>query len=56
MKKFNVTVNGSKYEVEVEEVGGSFAPAAPVVPRLRLSGSSSQGGSRSGGCRQRRRC
>ena len=31
MKKFHVTVNGSKYEVEVEEVGGSFTPA-PVAP------------------------
>lgn len=40
MKKFNVTVNGNLYEVEVEEVGkgSSYAPAAtpvaaaPVVP------------------------
>lgn len=35
MKKFNVTVNGSKYEVEVEEIGGSAsfaAPSAPVAP------------------------
>lgn len=33
MKKYNVTVNGTVYEVEVEEVGGdSSAPAAaPVV-------------------------
>lgn len=31
MKKFNVTVNGSRYEVDVEEIGGSVA-AAPVVP------------------------
>ena len=30
MKKYNVTVNGVTYEVEVEEVGASFAPAAPV--------------------------
>lgn len=29
MRKFQVTVNGNTYEVEVEEVGGSFA-AAPV--------------------------
>lgn len=29
MKKFNVTVNGKAYEVEVEEVGS--AAAAPVV-------------------------
>ena len=28
MKKFNITVNGSAYEVEVEEVGGAAAPAA----------------------------
>lgn len=37
MKKFNVTVNGKAYEVEVEEVNGSAAApvvraAAPVVP------------------------
>lgn len=37
MKKFNVTVNGKAYEVEVEEVSGSAAApvvraAAPVVP------------------------
>jgi len=35
MKKFNVTVNGNRYEVEVEEIGGSVAsvaPAAPVAP------------------------
>ncbi len=29
MKKFNITVNGKTYEVDVEEVGGS-APAAPA--------------------------
>lgn len=41
MKKFNVTVNGSTYEVAVEEIGGGVsaapaapaaAPAAPVAP------------------------
>lgn len=37
MKKFNVTVNGKSYEVEVEEVNGSAAApvvsaAAPVAP------------------------
>ncbi|MDN5352576.1 MAG: glutaconyl-CoA/methylmalonyl-CoA decarboxylase subunit gamma [Clostridiales bacterium] len=26
MKKYNITVNGKAYEVEVEEVGGSAAP------------------------------
>lgn len=33
MKKYNVTVNGNIYEVEVEEVGGavSAAPAAAVA-------------------------
>ena len=33
MKKFQVTVNGNTYEVEVEELGGSFAPqvSAPVA-------------------------
>ena len=31
MKKYNVTVNGVIYEVEVEEVGGSSAPVAPVA-------------------------
>ncbi|MCH5212566.1 MAG: acetyl-CoA carboxylase biotin carboxyl carrier protein subunit [Oscillospiraceae bacterium] len=30
MRKFNITVNGKTYEVDVEEVGGS-APAAPVA-------------------------
>jgi biotin carboxyl carrier protein len=28
---FTVTVNGTTYEVEVEEVGGSLAPVAPVA-------------------------
>ncbi len=27
MKKFNITVNGKSYEVDVEEIGGSSAPA-----------------------------
>ena len=31
-KKFNITVNGSSYAVEVEEVGGSSAPVA-AAPR-----------------------
>lgn len=36
MKKFNITVNGKSYEVEVEEIGGVMSsapvsrPAAPV--------------------------
>lgn len=31
MKKFNITVNGKTYEVDVEEIGG--VPTAPVAPR-----------------------
>lgn len=30
MRKFNVTVNGKSYSVEVEEVGGSAPVAAPA--------------------------
>ncbi|WP_196603220.1 biotin/lipoyl-containing protein [Pectinatus haikarae] len=30
MKKFNVTVNGNSYEVEIEEVKGAAVPAASV--------------------------
>ena len=40
MRKFNITVNGNSYEVEVEEIGGVMsapqapvaAPAAPATP------------------------
>ena len=31
MKRFNITVNGKAYDVQVEEVGGAAAPAAPVA-------------------------
>ena len=31
MRKFNVTVNGVVYEVEVEEVGGAAVASAPVA-------------------------
>ena len=30
-KKFNIIVDGVAHEVEVEELGGSFAPVAPVA-------------------------
>ena len=30
MRRFNITVNGNTYEVDVEEVGGAAATAAPV--------------------------
>lgn len=34
MKKYNITVNGNNYEVEVEEIGGvpSIVPAAAPAP------------------------
>lgn len=33
MKKYNIVVNGTTYEVEVEEVGGAPSmPKAPVAP------------------------
>ena len=43
MKKYNITVNGNKYEVEVEEVGGApevkavaaVAPAPKAAPAPR---------------------
>lgn len=34
MKKFNITVNGNTYEVEVEELGGASAPVSrPAAPK-----------------------
>lgn len=33
MKKFNITVNGKAYEVEVEEVGGVASPVQRTAPR-----------------------
>ena len=36
MKKYRITVNGTSYEVEVEELGASYAPApAPAAPAAR---------------------
>ena len=32
MKKYNVTVNGKTYEVEVEEVGGAYTAPAAAAP------------------------
>ena len=31
MRKFNISVNGKSYEVDVEEVGGVSTPAPPPV-------------------------
>ena len=33
MKKFNITVNGQAYEVEVEEVGGAAAAPRAAAPK-----------------------
>lgn len=36
MRKFNITVNGKSYEVDVEEIGGApagYVPAAPAAPK-----------------------
>ena len=32
MKKYRVNVNGSVYEIEVEEMDASAVPAAPAAP------------------------
>lgn len=32
MKKYNITVNGTSYEVEVEEIGGAAPAATPAAP------------------------
>ena len=64
MKKFNVTVNGKTYEVEVEEVGAPQKAAAPAAPAaapapspaaqpVQKAGTGSPAGSGSAGCSQR---
>ncbi|MDH8679954.1 acetyl-CoA carboxylase biotin carboxyl carrier protein subunit, partial [Fusibacter bizertensis] len=42
MKKFNISVNGTSYEVEVEEVGGAVSapvsrPAQTAAPAPRAA-------------------
>ncbi|MGI6690717.1 MAG: biotin/lipoyl-containing protein [Christensenellales bacterium] len=34
MRKFNITVNGATYQVEIEEVGAFAAPAPQAVPQV----------------------
>ena len=34
MRKFNISVNGNSYIVEVEEIGGASAPVAAAAPAL----------------------
>lgn len=41
MKKFNITVNGKAYEVEVEEVGGVASPVQRTAPRAAAPAASS---------------
>ena len=38
MKRFNITVNGKAYDVQVEEVGGAAAPAAPAAAAAPAEG------------------
>lgn len=33
MKNYRITVNGNTYDVQVEELGASQAPAAPAAPQ-----------------------
>lgn len=35
MKKFQVTVNGNIYEVEVQELGGSYTPVQPSAVQVQ---------------------
>ncbi len=35
MRKFNVSVNGKSYSVEVEEVGGAITPVAAPAPAVK---------------------
>ena len=51
MKKYNITVNGTTYEVIVEEVGSApaqapvySAPAAPAAPKASPTAASANGG------------
>ena len=38
MRKFHVNVNGTPYEVEVEEIAAGAAPAAPVQAAAPMPG------------------
>lgn len=37
MRKFNITVNGKSYEVDVEEIGGVQAPAPVAAPAAAVA-------------------
>ena len=50
MRKFNISVNGKSYEVDVEEVGGVSTPApAPVQTAAPARGSPARPFRRRGG-------
>ena len=44
MKKFHITVNGTAYEVDVEEIGASAPAAAPAAPATAPVAASPVGG------------
>ena len=44
MKRYNITVNGTAYDVTVEETDGSAAPAAAPAPKKPAAPAGAQGG------------
>ena len=46
MKKYRVNVNGTVYEVELEEITGSAPAAAPTVPAAAAARTTAAGGER----------
>ena len=47
MKKYNITVNGTTYAVEVEDLGGAPAPAAAAAPAPAPAAAPAAGGAAS---------
>ena len=46
MKKYRVNVNGTVYEVELEEITGSAPAAAPAAPAAAAARTAAAGGER----------
>ena len=46
MKKYRVNVNGTVYEVELEEIAGSAPAAAPAAPAAAAARTAAAGGER----------
>ena len=44
MKKYRVNVNGTVYEVELEEITGSAPAAAPTAPTAAAARTAAAGG------------